>query len=53
MRYEPIGRAFGFDLLGRLPKSQSLRLREDMYKSRGLEIKKVEKPKAPGATPAV
>jgi small subunit ribosomal protein S5 len=27
----------------------SLRLREDIYKSRGLEIRKVEAPKAPGA----
>ena len=31
----------------------SLRLREEIYKSRGLEIKKVEAPKAPEATPAV
>jgi small subunit ribosomal protein S5 len=31
----------------------SLRLREDIYKSRGLQIKKVETPKVPGATPAV
>jgi small subunit ribosomal protein S5 len=31
----------------------SLRMREDIYKSRGLEIKKVETPKAPEATPAV
>jgi small subunit ribosomal protein S5 len=31
----------------------SLRLREDIYKARGLQIKKVEKPKAPEATPAV
>ncbi|HXT10868.1 MAG TPA: 30S ribosomal protein S5 [Candidatus Angelobacter sp.] len=30
----------------------SLRLREDIYKSRGLQIKKVETPKAPEATPA-
>jgi small subunit ribosomal protein S5 len=30
----------------------SLRLREDIYKSRGLEIKKIEKPKAPEAIPA-
>jgi small subunit ribosomal protein S5 len=30
----------------------SLRLREDIYRGRGLEIKKVEKPKAPEATPA-
>jgi len=30
----------------------SLRLREDIYKSRGLEIKKVPAPKAPEATPA-
>jgi small subunit ribosomal protein S5 len=30
----------------------SLRLREDIYKSRGLQIKKVEAPKAPAATPA-
>lgn len=30
----------------------SLRTREDIYKSRGLEIKKVEKPKAPEAIPA-
>jgi small subunit ribosomal protein S5 len=30
----------------------SLRLREDIYKARGLQIKKVEKPKAPEATPA-
>jgi small subunit ribosomal protein S5 len=30
----------------------SLRLREDIYKGRGLQIKKVETPKAPGATPA-
>jgi len=30
----------------------SLRLREDIYKSRGLQIKKVEAPKAPEATPA-
>jgi len=30
----------------------SLRLREDIYKSRGLSIKKVEAPKAPGVTPA-
>jgi small subunit ribosomal protein S5 len=30
----------------------SLRLREDIYKSRGLSIKKVETPKAPEATPA-
>ena len=31
----------------------SLRLREDIYKARGLQIKKVEAPKAPAATPAV
>jgi small subunit ribosomal protein S5 len=31
----------------------SLRLREDIYKGRGLQIKKVETPKAPEATPAV
>lgn len=31
----------------------SLRLREDIYRSRGLEIKKVETPKAPGAIPAM
>jgi small subunit ribosomal protein S5 len=31
----------------------SLRLREDIYRSRGLQIKKVEPPKAPEATPAV
>jgi small subunit ribosomal protein S5 len=31
----------------------SLRLREDIYKSRGLQIKKVETPKLPVATPAV
>jgi small subunit ribosomal protein S5 len=31
----------------------SLRLREDIYKGRGLQIKKVEAPKAPEATPAV
>jgi small subunit ribosomal protein S5 len=31
----------------------SLRLREDIYKGRGLEIKKVEAPKAPEAVPAV
>jgi len=31
----------------------SLRLREDIYRSRGLEIKKVETPKAPGAIPAL
>ena len=31
----------------------SLRMREDIYKSRGLQIKKVEAPKAPEATPAV
>ena len=30
----------------------SLRMREDIYKSRGLEIKKVAAPKAPEATPA-
>lgn len=30
----------------------SLRLREDIYKGRGLEIKKVEPPKAPEANPA-
>ena len=30
----------------------SLRLREDIYKSRGLEIKKVAAPKAPEAVPA-
>jgi small subunit ribosomal protein S5 len=30
----------------------SLRLRADIYKSRGLEIKKVETPKAPEAAPA-
>jgi len=30
----------------------SLRQREDIYKSRGLEIKKVDAPKAPEATPA-
>ena len=30
----------------------SLRLREDIYKGRGLEIKKVEAPKAPEAVPA-
>jgi len=30
----------------------SLRLREDIYRGRGLEIKKVEKPKTPEATPA-
>ena len=30
----------------------SLRLREDIYKSRGLEIKKIEKPKAPESIPA-
>jgi small subunit ribosomal protein S5 len=30
----------------------SLRLREDIYKSRGIEIKKVETPKAPEAVPA-
>jgi small subunit ribosomal protein S5 len=30
----------------------SLRLRETIYKSRGLEIKKVEAPKAPEAIPA-
>ena len=30
----------------------SLRLRDDIYKSRGLEIKKVETPKAPEAAPA-
>ena len=30
----------------------SLRLRDDIYKSRGLEIKKVETPRAPEAAPA-
>ena len=30
----------------------SLRLREDIYKARGLQIRKVEAPKAPGITPA-
>ena len=30
----------------------SLRLREDIYKSRGLEIRKAEAPKAPAAAPA-
>ena len=30
----------------------SLRLREDIYKHRGIDIKKVEKPKAPEAIPA-
>ena len=30
----------------------SLRLREDIYRGRGLEIKKVQAPKAPEATPA-
>jgi len=30
----------------------SLRMREDIYKARGLQIKKVETPKAPGAIPA-
>jgi small subunit ribosomal protein S5 len=30
----------------------SLRLRADIYKGRGLEIKKVETPKAPEAVPA-
>jgi len=30
----------------------SLRLREDIYKGRGLQIKKVAAPQAPGATPA-
>ena len=30
----------------------SLRMREDIYKSRGLQIRKVEAPKAPEATPA-
>ena len=30
----------------------SLRLREDIYRSRGLEIKKVVTPKAPGVAPA-
>lgn len=30
----------------------SLRMREDIYKSRGLEIKKVAAPQPPGATPA-
>src|SRR5436305_3536927 len=29
----------------------SLRLREEIYKSRGLEIRKVEAPKAPAANP--
>ena len=29
----------------------SLRLREDIYKGRGLEVRKVETPKAPGAAP--
>ena len=32
---------------------RGLRLREDIYKARGLSIKKVEAPKAPEATPAV
>jgi small subunit ribosomal protein S5 len=31
----------------------SLRLREDIYKSRGLEIRKVEAPKAPEAPPVI
>jgi small subunit ribosomal protein S5 len=31
----------------------SLRLREEIYRGRGLQIKKVEAPKAPEATPAV
>ncbi len=31
----------------------SLRLREDIYKGRGIEIKKVEKPKAPEAVPTI
>jgi small subunit ribosomal protein S5 len=31
----------------------SLRLREDIYRGRGLEIKKVETPKAPEAVPAL
>ena len=30
----------------------SLRQREDIYKSRGLQLRKVEKPKAPEAIPA-
>jgi len=30
----------------------SLRMREDIYKSRGIEIKKIETPKAPEAVPA-
>jgi small subunit ribosomal protein S5 len=30
----------------------SLRLREDIYRGRGLEIRKVVTPKAPEATPA-
>jgi small subunit ribosomal protein S5 len=30
----------------------SLRLREEIYKGRGIEIKKVETPKAPEAIPA-
>ncbi|MFZ0828955.1 MAG: 30S ribosomal protein S5 [Verrucomicrobiia bacterium] len=30
----------------------SLRLREDIYRGRGLEIRKVEKPRVPGAAPA-
>jgi small subunit ribosomal protein S5 len=30
----------------------SLRLREDIYRSRGLQIRKVETPRAPGAAPA-
>lgn len=30
----------------------SLRTREDIYKARGLQIRKVETPKAPGAVPA-
>ena len=30
----------------------SLRLREDIYKARGLQIRKVEAPKAPGVAPA-
>ena len=29
----------------------SLRLREDIYKARGLQIRKVEAPKVPGAAP--
>jgi hypothetical protein len=31
----------------------SLRTREQIYKSRGLEIRKVEAPKAPEAAPAI